>query len=296
MRPLLPLAVALVMVTAGMSQAVFVESAVTVPGSFKATTLAAPTGVTATVSTDGRVELSWIATPSTRATGHRVLRSIQSSGPYTQIAQIAGLTTTTFTDNPGPGTYSYVVRSYYAANGADWFSPDSTAAIVTVTHRPYVFTSTPHATGVNCASGQRQRVMQQGFVPTNPEETLTRTGGVGTISFCTAAFAGGETLAAGTTSVAAYFHNTSGSTCAITATVYLNGTTALGSATITIAASTPLSLRTWSFATTGTTLAPGDRLNLRLAWQNVKSCDTTFLHYDGAATDSRVLLPPISTP
>jgi hypothetical protein len=92
-------------------------------------TLAAPTGVSATVqSNGGTVRVAWTATSSTWASGHRVYRATTAGGPYSQIQQIAGRATVTYDDVPGVGTFSYVIRGYYDANGANWASADSAQA------------------------------------------------------------------------------------------------------------------------------------------------------------------------
>ncbi|MGH2471232.1 MAG: hypothetical protein ACRDG6_02350 [Candidatus Limnocylindria bacterium] len=92
-------------------------------------TLAAPTGVTATVqSNGGTVRVAWTATSSTWASGHRIYRAPSASGPFAQIQQIAGRATVTYDDVPGPGTFFYVVRGYYDSNGANWASVDSAQA------------------------------------------------------------------------------------------------------------------------------------------------------------------------
>ena len=92
-------------------------------------TLAAPTGVSATVqSTGGTVRVASTATSSAWASGHRVYRATSAGGPYSQIQQIAGLATVTYDDAPGVGTFFYVVRGYYDANGANWASADSAQA------------------------------------------------------------------------------------------------------------------------------------------------------------------------
>ena len=89
-------------------------------------TLAAPTGVSAIVqSNGGTVRVAWTATSSTWASGHRVFRAPSSGGPYSQIQQIAGRATVTYDDVPGVGTFYYVVRGYYDANGANWESQNS---------------------------------------------------------------------------------------------------------------------------------------------------------------------------
>jgi len=82
------------------------------------------TGLTATGSLP--VSLSWTATTSSVATGTRVLRGSTSGGPYTRIAQLAGLGTTTYSDSTGSGIYYYVVVAYYSGNGANWTSAVST--------------------------------------------------------------------------------------------------------------------------------------------------------------------------
>ena len=93
-------------------------------------TLAAPAGVSATVqSNGGTVRVAWTATSSIWASGHRVFRATTSGGPYSQIQQIAGLTTVTYDDAPGVGTFYYVVRGYYNVNGANWESVNSTQAV-----------------------------------------------------------------------------------------------------------------------------------------------------------------------
>ena len=91
--------------------------------------LAAPTGVSASVLSNGStVRVTWTATTSTWATGHRVYRATSAGGPYTLIQQIAGRTTVTYDDVPGLGTFFYVVRGYYDTNGANWSSADSVQA------------------------------------------------------------------------------------------------------------------------------------------------------------------------
>jgi hypothetical protein len=92
-------------------------------------TLATPTAVSATVqSNGGTVRVAWTATSSVWASGHRVFRATSSGGPYSQIQQIAGRATVTYDDVPGVGTFYYVVRGYYDANGANWESQNSAQA------------------------------------------------------------------------------------------------------------------------------------------------------------------------
>ena len=92
-------------------------------------TLASPTGVSATVqSNGGTVRVAWTATSSIWASGHRVFRATNAGGPYSQIQQIAGRATVTYDDVPGVGTFYYVVRGYYDTNGANWESQNSAQA------------------------------------------------------------------------------------------------------------------------------------------------------------------------
>src|SRR3989475_12590775 len=69
-------------------------------------TLAAPTGLSATVQANGStVRITWTATSSTWASGHRVYRATSAGGPYSQIQQIVGRATVTDDDVPGVGTF-----------------------------------------------------------------------------------------------------------------------------------------------------------------------------------------------
>ncbi len=164
--------------------------------------------------------------------------------------------------------------------------------------RTFVFKSTTASTGgLNCESANRARDMAEGFTPTDPEETFVRGGTDWTINFCSPTFSILQTLSAGTTTVTAYFHNANlSSACAVTATLYQNGVllTSLGSGTVSIPANTPTTVRTWSFSTTGATFAVGEQLNLSLRWGNTAACNDAYLHYDGASTNSRVIVPAIS--
>lgn len=93
-----------------------------VSGSFATEILDPPTNLNATAQLGLVVNLTWTATVDVRATGYLVLRGTASGGPYTQIGTVTPRTTTSFTDLPVlPGTYYYVVRSYYGS----WTSVNS---------------------------------------------------------------------------------------------------------------------------------------------------------------------------
>ena len=254
--------------------------------SFTATSLGAPTGLTITWTPT--VNLSWTATSSTFATGYQILRGTASGGPYTQIATVTPRTTTSTTDTPGAGTFYYVVRAYFQ----NWVSSDSNQVVRQDSN--FDFKDSTSFTGTNCDPSQVDRDMEQGYTANGPEESWSRTGGVGTATFCTNTFPSGESVAAGTTTVSAYFANSAGSTCNITATVYKNGVTSLGSGTTTIPGSSAKTLRTWSFATSSASFASGDRLNVTFVWQAVKACDSTDLFWNGASSRSSITFPTIS--
>ena len=100
--------------------ALFTDQASVGGNSMSTDTLDPPTGLSAS----GSVTLNWTATPDTYASGHRVLRSTTSGGPYSQIAEITPRTTTTYVDSVCAGTYYYVARAYFQ----NWESANSNQA------------------------------------------------------------------------------------------------------------------------------------------------------------------------
>ncbi|MHB8465501.1 MAG: hypothetical protein ACYDD7_11790, partial [Acidimicrobiales bacterium] len=119
---------AVIVAGAGAAWATFTKP-VAASGSVSTNTISAPTALSATGTV--AVALSWTATTSAWATGTRVFRSTTSGSGYSQIAQIAGLSTTTYTDTPGVGTFYYVVEAYYTGNSANWTSANSNQASAT---------------------------------------------------------------------------------------------------------------------------------------------------------------------
>jgi hypothetical protein len=94
----------------------------TVASTLATETLDPPTSLNATASLGLVVNLTWTATVDTRATGYQVLRGTTNGGPYTQVATVTPRTTTAYVDVPVvPGTYYYVLRTYYAS----WTSVNS---------------------------------------------------------------------------------------------------------------------------------------------------------------------------
>jgi len=106
--------------TAGISLALFTDTAQIRNSAFSTDTLNAPTGLSATGGVSAN--LSWTGTSDTYATGHRVFRATTTGGPYSQIAQVTPRTTTTYSDSSlGAGTFFYVVVAYYQS----WESANS---------------------------------------------------------------------------------------------------------------------------------------------------------------------------
>lgn len=274
-------------VAGGVTFAAFSAGTANPSNSFSADTLQAPSGLA--VAWNPSVNLSWTASSSTWASGYRILRATSAAGPYAQIAEVTPRTTTTYTDAPGAGTFHYRVRAYYGTT--TWVSVDSNTA--TRQDSTFVFKSTSAFTGTNCSGGTRLRDMEQGFTPSNPEEAFGPTGPTGaTMTFCSDVLPV-QSMAAGTTTVNAWFDNTRSKDCVVTATLLVNGTTSLGAGTVTVPQNSALALHTWSFASSAATFAAGDRLSLTIALAASNDCRDTTLHYDGATTNSRVTVPAI---
>lgn len=76
-----------------------------------------------------RTVLSWTATASSWATGYEVGRSITAGGPYTVVATVSGVATTTYTDSPPAFSTTY----YYAISAMrnTWRSTNATTSRTT---------------------------------------------------------------------------------------------------------------------------------------------------------------------
>jgi len=149
--------------------------------------------------------------------------------------------------------------------------------------------------GTGCAEGSTQLdLVQPPFTSPGPELTHDRHDG--TLVFCSPAFAAGATLAPGTTLVRLYTDKVqgTGSSCRITVTLLVNGTELLGEGTLTLTASEPLARRTVTFGSQAATLSAGDRLNLRLVWEQVKSCGESTVHFAAPDVMSSLHLPPLT--
>ena len=95
-------------------------------GTASTETLDPPTSLTA--SGGVAVTLSWTPTVDAFATGYGVYRAATSGGPYSLVSSVTPGTATTTTDNPGAGTWYYVLRSTFLT----WSSVDSNQASAAV--------------------------------------------------------------------------------------------------------------------------------------------------------------------
>lgn len=61
------------------------------------------------------MDLSWIATTSSRADGYRIMRSTISGGPYSEVAVVSGKDSTTHSDANLElnTTYHYLAKTTY---------------------------------------------------------------------------------------------------------------------------------------------------------------------------------------
>jgi hypothetical protein len=69
----------------------------------------APPSALSASSANGIVTLNWVASPDATA-GYHVYRSAAANGPFTRVSG-SGVSGTSFTDTPGSGTYTYMVRA-----------------------------------------------------------------------------------------------------------------------------------------------------------------------------------------
>ena len=114
------------------SDAAFNATATSIGNTFSATSLAAPSGATATyqcVLTSRSIAVTWTASPSAATTTYRVSRSVNGGG-YSSVATVAfGTNTWTDTSVSGSTTYTYRVRA--ERSGTSWISAESTSNSVT---------------------------------------------------------------------------------------------------------------------------------------------------------------------
>ena len=257
----------------------------------------APSGFTGgpnTINVSGTptsvVELEWRANSERNVIGYRVYNASGALVCPADLLTIDLKLTCIDFANAG-GTYS-VVALYRDAGGTVQEGPASTVKTGLFTHTYYFKKTTANTSdATKCLNAFRKRDMAIGYTGSDPEETYDRTSSNVSLNFCSPASTGGETIQGGTTTVSGYVSNSAGSTCNISASLYKNGTTLLGSASVTVPNASANTLRTWVFPTTSTALASGDRLNLYMNWSQVKACDSTILRYGGTANRSSVRTP-----
>ncbi|MCJ7509918.1 MAG: hypothetical protein MUP14_03405 [Dehalococcoidia bacterium] len=138
--------------------ATFTDQASVPANTFTTDTLDPPTGLTATIFWYTYIELDWIATVDTYATGYKVLRSTTPGGPYTEIGTADGPYTFQYYDQTAdPGVRDYYVLQTYFQNwtsvysmeanamvpGTGWRSPAAEAAVTSSSGDNNGFQTTP---------------------------------------------------------------------------------------------------------------------------------------------------------
>ena len=131
MRAVPVLAAAGVLLVATPAVATMGDSA-SASAAFTTTTLAAPTGLTATAGCVGlaaaKVTLGWTASASTFATGYDVYRAV-GAGPSTFLASVSPRTTVAYVDTSVAllTSYTYTVKTRFAS----WSKASVTASATT---------------------------------------------------------------------------------------------------------------------------------------------------------------------
>lgn len=95
-------------------------------------TLAAPATESASASCSGlvpRATVSWAVSASPFVTGYRVFRRTGAAGPFLQVAEVPGRTSTSYVDGPLviATAYGYRVDAVYQS----WSSSSPTASVTT---------------------------------------------------------------------------------------------------------------------------------------------------------------------
>ena len=167
------------------------------------------------------------------------------------------------------------------------------ADAVTDNTSTFTFKATTAFTATNCAGGTLQD-MQQNYSSANA--TATTFGASNSdVVFCSDTFTTGQTMSAGTATVTAYLANANTKkACALSSTMSVNGVTSITptAGSVTIPASTTVSIFTWTMNTNAVTFATGDRLVLDIHWP-ASNCASATLSYDSTATPSRVTVATI---
>ncbi|MEX2620943.1 MAG: fibronectin type III domain-containing protein [Egibacteraceae bacterium] len=100
-------------------------------------TLAPPTAFTATCVNSGRVDLSWLSSPTANVTGYRIERRREGESDFTPLATVTPRTATAYSDQATPFpssllsllgtvTVTYQIRAEVA--GSSWRSASAQAS------------------------------------------------------------------------------------------------------------------------------------------------------------------------
>ena len=231
-------------------------------------------------------ELQWTASPRLDVKGYRVVRT---AAPTVTVCETAGINETSCIDfnapeeTASPDDREYEVRAiYYSSAGVKSYSAPAeitlepiggtrTDTTVTPVNRSYRLQGTQNNIGTACFNSTDERDMRNGADGIGGSFTG---GGNRSIAFCSPAFGTGEGIPAGPVTFNLRFESSAASgdrTCYPTATL-----TRQGSAATTLSTSAPLAVPpgTWGDRAftmpnvPATSLAPGDRLNLRVTFDH----------------------------
>lgn len=153
--------VAVVYASVDLSAAALTDTTGNTANSWGIDSLDPPTGVVA--ANGSTITIDWTATTDTYASGHRVLRSATTGGPYTQVAEVTPRSTETYLDSPAVGTYYYVVRSF----DGSWESGNSNESVATLFQVDLVGSWQTGLTHTNGSGSNRLLV----FIASNEEQS-----------------------------------------------------------------------------------------------------------------------------
>jgi hypothetical protein len=162
--------------------------------------------------------------------------------------------------------------------------------VVVRSDRDYVLTgAAPTGGTTGCSTAASITGIRQGHVPTGAGVSAVL--GTTSYSLCTDAWSAGQSLPAGTTTMAAYVANTHNRTACSVGLAVRAGTTVLGTATVSVnpgdVATAPVS---WLVPTIGHSFTTGQRVTVTLTPAGGQGCTSTTLRAAGAAYPSKVTL------
>jgi len=237
-------------------------------------------------------ELQWQPNPELNVIGYRVYNPSGSLICTTQATTANAscgssawcMTETACIDltppSPTASNLSYTVAALYKdASGNTQQGPTTPAPLTGANVDTYVFAPSTGNGGTNCPASPEADMLGNYAGGAN---TSTQAGG--TITFCSPGATAGTTFGSGGTATV-YLTNTSNSACTVNASLSVDGTTSMSTASLSVPGSTgtPVPFGFNLAGTGSTTLGAGDQLNLAFAL-GAGSC---VLSWGGSSTPSQ---------